>query len=99
MHSFTDFRPVDGGAAIYQQLADEIQRRVAEGELKAGDRLPPQREFARLLGVNVTTVTRAFAALHRRGLVSSRPGRGSMITEPTSAIAFASAPEIDAFSL
>ena len=95
MGSFTDFRPVDGGAAIYQQLADEIQRRVTEGELKAGDRLPPQREFARLVGVNVTTVTRAFAALHRRGLVSSRPGRGSVITEPTSAITFASAPETD----
>lgn len=94
MHSFSDFHPVNDGSAIYLQLADEIQRRVSEGQLKAGDRLPPQREFARLLDVNVTTVTRAFAALHQRGLVSSRPGRGSVITGPASAIEFASAPEI-----
>jgi DNA-binding transcriptional MocR family regulator len=95
MHPFAEFHPVAGDVPIYQQLADEIQRRVSEGELKAGDRLPPQREFARLLGVNVTTITRAFAALHRRGLVSSRAGRGSVITGPTSAIAFASAPEVE----
>ena len=81
MQPFTDFRPVDGGGAIYQQLADEIQRRVAEGELKAGDRLPPQREFARMLGVNVTTVTRAFAALQRRGLVA-RAGPGAARSSP-----------------
>jgi DNA-binding transcriptional MocR family regulator len=93
MHSFTDFRPVDDGGAIYQQLADEIQRRVAEGQLKAGDRLPPQREFARMLGVNLTTVTRAFAALQRRGVVASRPGRGSVIMGAASEISFASAPE------
>ena len=93
MQSFSDFRPADGGSAIYQQLADEIQRRISNGELRPGDRLPSQREFAELLGINVTTVTRAFAALHRRGLVSSRPGRGSVITGPVSAIAFASAPE------
>ena len=36
MRPFTDFQPVDGGSAIYQQLADEIQRRVSEGELKTG---------------------------------------------------------------
>ena len=91
--SFSEFRPVDNNVALYVQLADEIQRRISEGELKAGDRLPSHREFARMLGFNVTTVTRAFAALHRRGLVSSRPGRGSVITGPTSTIAFASAPE------
>ena len=80
MQPFADFRPADDGGAIYQQLADEVQRRVSAGELKAGDRLPPQREFARMLGVNLTTVTRAFAALQRRGVVASRPGRGSVIT-------------------
>ena len=54
MHSFSDFRPVEDGPAIYQQLADEIHRRVTEGELTPGDRLPPQREFARMVGVNLS---------------------------------------------
>src|SRR5947209_9752465 len=99
MRPFTDFQPVHGGSAIYQQLADEIQRRVSEGELKAGDRLPPQREFARLVGVNVTTITRAFATLHRRGLVSSRPGRGSVIIMPNSSLACVSAPEVETVSI
>ncbi|HEY9063774.1 MAG TPA: PLP-dependent aminotransferase family protein [Burkholderiaceae bacterium] len=96
MQPFADFHPADDGGAIYQQLADEIQRRVASGELKAGDRLPPQREFARMLGVNLTTVTRAFAALQRRGVVASRPGRGSVVKGSTKELAFASAPERDA---
>jgi len=93
MQTFADFQPSAGGGAIYQQLADEVQRRVDEGLLKAGDRLPPQREFARLLGVNLTTVTRAFAAMQQRGLVASRPGLGSVITSPARENAFASAPE------
>ena len=96
MHSFAEFHPAADGGAIYQQLADEVHRRVAEGELKAGDRLPPQREFARMLGVNLTTVTRAFAALQRRGVVASRPGRGSVITGSARELAFASAPEREA---
>lgn len=95
MQSLADFRPTAEGGAIYQQLADEIQRRVAAGELKAGDRLPPQREFARLLDVNLTTVTRAFAALQRRGVVTSRPGRGSVIAGPAQDVSFVSAPDRD----
>src|SRR5262245_40574914 len=50
MQPLSDFQPTDDGGAIYQQLADEIRRRVAAGELKVGERLPPQRELARMLG-------------------------------------------------
>src|SRR5262245_42951971 len=95
MQPFGDFRPADDGGAIYQQLADEIHRRVASGELKAGDRLPAQREFARMLGVNLTTITRAFAALQRRGVVASRPGRGSVVTGGAKELSFVSAPDRD----
>jgi Transcriptional regulators containing a DNA-binding HTH domain and an aminotransferase domain (MocR family) and their eukaryotic orthologs len=52
---------------IYQRLADAIGERIARGELAEGDKLPPHREIARLLGINVTTVTRAFSALQERG--------------------------------
>ncbi|HZZ25377.1 MAG TPA: GntR family transcriptional regulator, partial [Roseiarcus sp.] len=53
--------------------------RIARGELVEGERLPPHREIARSLGINVTTVTRAFSALQQRGLVEARPGRGTLI--------------------
>src|ERR1700736_2991163 len=64
---------------IYQRLADAIGERIARGELAEGDRLPPHREIARVLGINVTTVTRAFSALQKRGLVDARPGRGTLV--------------------
>lgn len=77
---------------VYRQLADHVAQLVETGELSAGDRLPPQREIARQAGVNVTTVTRAFATLQERGLVESRPGRGSIIVSAADRAAFKSAP-------
>ncbi|WP_342358729.1 PLP-dependent aminotransferase family protein [Terrarubrum flagellatum] len=68
-----------GDGPVYQRLADAIGDRIARGELSEGDRLPPHREIARALGINVTTVTRAFATLQERGLVEARPGRGTLI--------------------
>jgi DNA-binding transcriptional MocR family regulator len=69
----------DNGRPVYRRLADVISERIARGELIGGERLPPHREIARALGINVTTVTKAFAALQRRGLVEARPGRGTLI--------------------
>src|ERR1700758_5813367 len=69
----------DNERPLYQRLADAIGDRIARGELVAGERLPPYREIARSLGINVTTVTRAFSALQQRGLVEARPGRGTLI--------------------
>jgi DNA-binding transcriptional MocR family regulator len=64
---------------VYQRLADAIGERIARGELAEGERLPTHREIARALGINVTTVTKAFSALQQRGLVEARPGRGTLI--------------------
>ncbi|WP_246694578.1 GntR family transcriptional regulator, partial [Mesorhizobium sp. M2E.F.Ca.ET.209.01.1.1] len=44
----------------------EIAERIATGSLAVGERLPPQREIARALGINVTTVTRALSTLQER---------------------------------
>ncbi|TIU17051.1 MAG: winged helix-turn-helix transcriptional regulator, partial [Mesorhizobium sp.] len=60
---------------VYRRLADAIAERITAGTLAVGDRLPPQREIARALGINVTTVTRALSTLQRRGLLEARPGR------------------------
>src|SRR5690606_6461974 len=80
--------------AIYRRLADVIASAIAEGRLRAGERLPSQREIAREAGVNLTTITRAFAELQQRGLVDSRPGRGSVVTNfPGRPAAFKSAPD------
>lgn len=71
-----------GEQPLYRQLVDAIADRITRGELATGARLPPQREIARSLGVNVTTVTRALSALQQRGLVQGRPGRGTIVTVP-----------------
>src|SRR5258705_653193 len=74
-----DLKLPAGDVPLYQRLADAIAERIAQGEISGGERLPPHREIARLLGINVTTVTRAFSALQRRGLVEARPGRGTIV--------------------
>jgi DNA-binding transcriptional MocR family regulator len=63
-------------------LADAIAERIARGELAVVDKLPPHREIARALRINVTTVTRAFSTLQQRGLVEARRGRGTLVAAP-----------------
>jgi DNA-binding transcriptional MocR family regulator len=71
-----------GPQPLYRQLVDAIAELIAQGELVAGERLPPQREIAKSIGLNVTTVTRALSALQQRGLVIGRPGRGTVVATP-----------------
>ncbi|WP_172199495.1 PLP-dependent aminotransferase family protein [Niveibacterium sp. COAC-50] len=61
--------------AIVDQLADAIRR----GTLKAGDRLPTHRLMADLLGINVSTVTRAYREAERRRLIGGEVGRGTFV--------------------
>lgn len=64
---------------IYLALADALEAAVRAGELAPGDRLPPQRAVAERLGVDLTTVTRAYAAARERGLVEGSAGRGTFV--------------------
>lgn len=66
---------------LFQQLADRVINLVETGALKPGDRLPPQRKIASEAGVNLSTVTRAFALLQQDGYVASRQGQGSIISD------------------
>src|SRR5215216_4797558 len=52
--------------SLYERIAAEILRRVASGELRPGDRLPPIRQAAGEWGVNLNTVARAYAARAER---------------------------------
>ena len=61
---------------LYLQVAAEIRRAIADGEAKPGDRLPPARDLATVLGVNTNTVLRSLRLLQDEGLLELRRGRG-----------------------
>ena len=64
----------------YLKLADAIAAEIADGTLKPGDRLPPQRNFAYDRKIAVSTASRVYAELLRRGLVVGEVGRGTFIS-------------------
>ena len=76
-----DFR---SGAPIYIQIMEQIQRKVAAGELKPGDQLPTVRHLATELRINFNTVARAYRLLDEESIISTQHGRGTYILEPTS---------------
>jgi len=63
----------------YKTLANQIAAAIAAGELKPGERLPPQRLLADALQVTVGTITRAYREAERRGLVEARVGSGTRV--------------------
>lgn len=64
---------------VYLQIAAAIADDIVTGHLTADQRLPPQRKLAELLGLDFTTVGRAYTEAQRRGLVDSRVGRGTFV--------------------
>ncbi|MFH5923527.1 PLP-dependent aminotransferase family protein [Roseomonas xinghualingensis] len=64
---------------LYRGIVEAIERAIEAGDLQDGDRLPPQRELAAVLKVDLTTVTRAFNEARHRGLIEARVGRGSFV--------------------
>jgi GntR family transcriptional regulator len=66
----------DDRTPIYEQVAAELRRDIAEGEAKPGERLPPAKDLAAVLGVNSNTVLRALRLLRDEGLLEFRQGRG-----------------------
>jgi len=66
----------------FLQIADAMQVAVANGSLKPGDRLPPQRQLAAQLEVDLTTITRAYDEARRRNLLEGRGARGTYVAAP-----------------
>jgi len=62
--------------ALHDQVAGEIRRAIAAGEASPGERLPPAKDLAAVLGVNSNTVLRALRILRDEGLLDFRRGRG-----------------------
>ena len=67
----------------YLKLADTVAVEIASGALKPGDRLPPQRSFAYQRKIAVSTASRVYTELLRRGLVVGEVGRGTFVSGET----------------
>src|SRR6478735_135606 len=61
------------------RIVAELRRRIASGELAAGDRVPSTRQLTRDFGVAMATATKALAVLRRDGLVRALPGIGTVV--------------------
>lgn len=70
------------GGPKYLAIVEALAADIRSGRLTPGERLPPQRLLARRLGVDLTTVTRAFNEARRRGLIEAAAGRGSFVRVP-----------------
>jgi DNA-binding transcriptional MocR family regulator len=66
----------------YLQIAELLERAIAKGMLRPGDRLPSQRQLAEFLNVDLTTVTRGLNEARRRQLVAARGPLGTFVSAP-----------------
>src|SRR5579862_219936 len=67
-------------ALLHEQVAAQIRQAIADGEAKPGERLPPARHLAAVMGVNINTVLRALRLLRDEGLLELRQGHGIRVT-------------------
>jgi GntR family transcriptional regulator len=76
-------RPLDKHSSVplYSQLYHRLVEQITSGQLKAGDRLPPERELAEGLKVSRITARQAIDALVEKGLVYREQGRGTFVAE------------------
>src|ERR1700678_206976 len=65
----------------YLAIADAIADDIRSGRLLPSDRLPPQRTLAAVLGIDFTTVARGYVEAKRRGLIESRVGQGTFVSD------------------
>jgi GntR family transcriptional repressor for pyruvate dehydrogenase complex len=66
---------------IYEEIVRQVKAMIAEGRLKGGDRLPPERDLAEKFVVSRTSVREALRALESLGLVEIRPGEGTFVRQ------------------
>src|SRR2546422_7051651 len=75
-----DLAPIKS-TRIYEEIVRQVKAMIADGKLKGGDRLPPERDLAEKFVVSRTSVREALRALESLGLVEIRPGEGTFIPE------------------
>jgi GntR family transcriptional regulator len=80
---------------LHDQVAAQIRRAIADGEATPGERLPPARDFAAVMGANTNTVLRAMRLLRDEGLLEFRRGHAIHVAgTPQRSTLFASAAEL-----
>ena len=70
---------------VFEQVAEQIEKRILDGELRSGDRLPTERHLAEQFHVSRTAVREAMKILAQKGLVDMRPGRGTIVIDGANA--------------
>jgi GntR family transcriptional regulator len=75
----------DDPRPIYRQVVDALEALIARGELVEGAALPPVRQVAADLGVNLNTIATAYRELQSKGLLAIRHGSGAVVISRTAA--------------
>jgi GntR family transcriptional regulator len=65
---------------IYKQIIDDFKKKLIRGELKEGDKIPSQREYAEQVRVNPNTVQRAYREMESMNMVETLRGQGTFIS-------------------
>lgn len=83
-HPFLPLLSLNPGShePLYRQLADQVRRRVAAGQMPAGADMPSVREVAAALAVNPMTVSKAYAQLEAEGTLQRNRGAAMTVAEP-----------------
>lgn len=66
---------------IYIQIADHLSSQIVRGEIRAGEKLSSVREMAIHSGVNPNTIQRTYSEMERMGIVETKRGQGTFVTE------------------
>lgn len=70
---------IDTDKSLYIAIADAIERDIRSKILQPGEKLPPQRSLAKLIGVNLTTISRAYEEAKKRELIGASVGSGTFV--------------------
>jgi DNA-binding transcriptional MocR family regulator len=76
----------DRAGPTYQRIVEALSADIAQGRLHRGQQLPTHRALAKALGVDLTTVTRAYTEARQRGLTEARVGQGTFVAEAGAAV-------------
>ena len=72
---------IDTDKVLYVAIADAIERDIDLGILEPNEKMPPQRSLAKTIGVNLTTISRAYKEAEKRGLISGAIGKGTYVSQ------------------
>ncbi len=67
---------------IYSQIVEQIRQAIAKRELRTGEKMPAVRKLASELVVNPNTVAKAYGILEQAGLVITKTGSGTFVSDP-----------------